>query len=131
MSRSLTRITLAAALALVAALPTVASAGGAGETVEIDGALHIRNGFPAFHGRLIADNENCVEQRVVKLFKEKRSGGKTLLGTGTAENNGKWEVLVDPLESGAYFAVAPRVEQGTAGTIYACLRLKSRTLAVD
>jgi hypothetical protein len=130
MNSSATKIALVAAL-VVAVIPALAFAGGPGQTVEIESVVKIRNSAPAFHGRVIADNEACSAQRLVKTFKLRRSGGKKLLGSGTADDAGKWAVPFDKLGSGAYFAVAPRVEQGTAGTIYVCLRAKSRTLVVD
>jgi hypothetical protein len=120
---------LATTLALVA-LPGIALA-GAGQTVELGSHVKIRDGFPAFHGKVTAHNAACVEQRRVKLFKERRNGGRKLLGFDQTDNDGKWLVEVDPLKSGAYFAVAKRREEGTAGTIYVCLRKKSRTVAVD
>ena len=102
-----------------------------GETVQIDTQVKLRNHAPAFHGKVTADNENCVEDRKVKMFKQKRSGGHKLLGTDHADNDGKWAVPFDKLTSGAYYAIAPKVVEGTAGTIYECVRAKSRVIAVD
>jgi hypothetical protein len=126
-----TTLRLALAAACAAVLGTAAIALAQGQTVEIEAAVKLRDSAPAFHGKVVADNENCVEDRTVKVFKQKRNGGKKLLGKDHAANNGKWTVLFDKVSSGGYFAVAPRVEQGTAGTIYDCLRAKSRVLAVD
>ncbi len=123
------RLALGAACAVV--LGTAAASFAQGQTVEIDTEVKIRDSAPAFHGKVVADNENCVADRTVKVFKRKHDGGKKLLGKDHAANSGKWTVLFDKLTSGEYFAVAPSVEQGTAGTIYDCLRGKSRVLAVD
>ena len=123
------RLALAAASAAVLGIGATAFAQG--ETVEIDTEVIIRNTAPAFHGKVKADNENCVEDRKVKLFKEKRSGGKKLLGTDHAANSGKWEIPFDKLSSGGYFAIAPKVEEGTAGTIYECLKAKSVVIPID
>lgn len=123
------RLALAAASAAVLGIGATAFAQG--ETVEIQTEVIIRNTAPAFHGKVKADNENCVEDRKVKLFKEKRSGGKKLLGTDHAADSGKWKVPFDKLTSGAYFAIAPKVEEGTAGTIYECLKAKSVVIPVD
>ncbi len=125
------QLPLLLAVTVAAALSVPVLAAGQGETVEIDGVVKIRNHAPAFHGRIVADNDACAEQRTVKMFERKRSGERRQLGTTSSDFDGKWQVLVDPLKSGSYFAVAPRREQGTAGTIYVCLRLKSRTLVVD
>jgi hypothetical protein len=123
------RLVLAAACAAV--LGTAALALAQGQTVEIQAEVKLRDRAPAFHGKVVADNENCVEDRTVKMFKQKRSGGKRLLGKDHAANGGKWTVRFDKVASGGYFAVAPHVEQGTAGTIYDCLRAKSRVLTID
>ncbi|MDX6581483.1 MAG: hypothetical protein QOI10_667 [Solirubrobacterales bacterium] len=123
------RLALAAACAIV--LGTAAAAFAQGETVQIETQVQLRNHAPAFHGRVKANNENCVEDRKVKMFKQKRSGGHKLLGLDHADNDGKWAVPFDKLTSGAYYAVAPKVVQGTAGTIYECVRDKSKVIAVD
>jgi hypothetical protein len=127
MKRALT-LTMAAAamLALAATVPAMAT-----QTVHIQSETKIRNHAPAFHGRITSPNSACEEGRSVKLFKERRNGGKKLLGTTISDLDGKWAVLVDPLSSGAYFAVAQKREEGTAGTIFVCDRAKSRFVAVD
>ena len=123
------RLALATACAL--ALGGASLGLAQGQTVEIQTEVIIRNTAPAFHGKVKADNENCVEDRKVKLFKEKRHGGKKLLGTDHAGDSGKWKVLFDKVTSGGYFAIAPTVEEGTAGTIYKCVRAKSVVIPID
>lgn len=123
------KLALATALA-VTALPAFALA-GAGEVIEVESEIKIRKAFPAFHGKVVADNDNCVMDRRAKLFKERRNGGKKLLGYDRTDAKGKWAVEVDPLKSGVYYAVVKRYENATAGPIYDCLRAKSRTLSVD
>ena len=120
----------AATVSLVSCAAALAG-GQPGQTVEIDSQVKLRNSSPAFHGKVVSENANCVEQRKVKMFKLKRNGGKKLLGKGRADNAGKWTIPFDKLGSGAYMAVATRVEEGTAGTIYVCLRSKSKVLTVD
>lgn len=127
-SRTRIGLTLATAVALAWAMSALAL--GQGETVEIETAIKIRTSFPAFHGKVTADNEHCVEERTVKLYRQKLGGGKQLLGKDRTSNSGKWTVKIDP-KSGAYFAVVEKVTEGTAGTIYVCLKDKSRTVAVD
>jgi hypothetical protein len=127
----MTTLKLLLAAICVTGLGITAAAFAQGETVEIQSEVVIRDTAPAFHGKVKADNENCVEDRKVKLFKQKRSGGKKLLGTDHAANSGKWKVPFDKLTSGGYFAIAPKVEEGTAGTIYECVRAKSDVVAID
>jgi hypothetical protein len=129
MNATTLRLALATAAALVLGGASLALAQGA--TVEIESEVILRNTAPAFHGKVKSDNENCVEDRKVKMFKKKRSGGKKLLGSDHAANSGKWKVLFDKVTSGAYFAIAPEVEQGTAGTIYDCLKAKSVVIPID
>ena len=119
-------VAVAGLLALVVAVPAAAT-----QTVHIQSEIKIRNHFPAFHGRITSSNDACEEARSVKLFKLKRNGTKKLLWQTISDVEGKWTVLVDPLKSGAYFAVAQRREEGTAGTIFVCDRAKSRIVAVD
>jgi hypothetical protein len=116
----------AAGLVALVAVPALAT-----QTVHIASEIKLRNHAPAFHGRIVSDNDACEQGRSVKMFKQKRNGGKKLLGTTTSDLEGKWQVLVDPLSSGAYFAVAQKRKEGTAGTIFVCDRAKSRIVAVD
>jgi hypothetical protein len=116
----------AALVALAATVPAMAT-----RTVHIASETKLRNHAPAFHGRIVSDNDACEQGRSVKMFKQKRNGGKKLLGATISDLDGKWTVLVDPLSSGAYFAVAQKREEGTAGTIFVCDRAKSRIVAVD
>jgi hypothetical protein len=128
-ARSLTGLALIAALAVVPA--TAFAGGGPGEVVEVESKVKIKEEFPAFHGKVKAENTACVDNRLVKLFKEKRNGDRKLLGKDRTDVDGKWEVLVDPLKSGAYWAVVKRFEDATAGPIYDCLKGKSKVVAVD
>ena len=127
------------ALRLVIALGCAAALGGAslalaqGETVKIDTEVILRQTAPTFHGQVKADNENCVEDRKVKLFRKEsaNSGDRDLLGSTHAADSGRWKVPFDKVTTGIYYAVAPKVEQGTAGTIYVCKRDKSDQFAVQ
>jgi hypothetical protein len=127
MRRSALMALATAGLVALVAVPVVA----AQQTVHITSEIKLRNNAPAFHGRIVSDNDACEQARSVKLFKERRNGGKKLLGATTSDLEGKWQVLVDPLSSGAYFAVAQKRKEGTAGTVFVCDRAKSRIVAVD
>jgi hypothetical protein len=124
------RITLAL---LVAAL-TLAVAGIAyaqGQTVEIASTVKLNTHAPSFHGKVTADNPGCVADRKVKMFFRYGTGPRKLLGSTTTANYGKWKIPVSDIASGEYYAVAKRTEQGTAGTIYVCLKAKSNSLVAD
>jgi hypothetical protein len=68
---------------------------------------------------------------VKKLYRTTAAGGRVLLGRDRTNAAGKWEVIVDPLTSGAYHAVVRRRSEGAAGTIFVCLRDRSKTVVVD
>ena len=131
MRTSTTRnLAIAAGLTLAFGALTAGIA-GATNTVQIDSTIKLRNSFPAFHGKVTSPNQACADNRLVKMFKKKRSGGRKLLGKTHTDINGKWEVIVDPLSSGAYLAVVKQREEGTAGTIFVCLRDKSKIAVID
>jgi hypothetical protein len=68
----------------------------------------------------------------VKLFRQKTPDSKRrLLGTDHAADSGKWKILFDKVNSGIYFAIAPKVEEGTAGTIYECDKAKSNLIPIQ
>jgi hypothetical protein len=122
------RFVLLAALAL--GCVGLAVPASAGNVVRIDSKVTIAESPPAFHGRVISDNEACEQGRTVKLL-QKRPGQDDSLGRDTTNNNGKWQVVVEPLSSGAYYAKVRRREEGAAGTTFVCRRDLSRTVVVD
>lgn len=130
MRRSLA-VLLSLSLALAGGSAVAIAAAGGGQVDEVKSEVKIRKAFPPFHGRVLAGAGDCVEARRVKLFKQRRNRGPKLLGYDRTDGEGRWQVLLDPLKSGSYFAVVKRVERGAAGTIYDCLRDRSRTLTVD
>jgi hypothetical protein len=122
------------ALALLVAALSIALAGiayGQGQTVEIATQLKLNIHAPSFHGKVKADNPGCVDGRKVKMFFRDGSGSRQLLGSTTAAENGKWKIPVNNIASGEYYAAAKRTEEGTAGTIYVCLKAKSDSLVAD
>lgn len=124
------RLALASVLALVLSGSAIGVA-GATNTVEIDSEIILRETFPAFHGKVTSSNAACTQDRLVKLFKKRRNGGRRLLGETHTDLAGKWEIIVDPLSSGLYRAVVKQRAEGTAGTIFVCLRDKSDRVFVD
>ena len=124
------RFALLAAIALVL-VPAAALAGETNPPATVASGIKIRASFPAFHGRVVAENGSCNGPRPVKLFERKRNGDKRLYGRTSSDIDGHWQVIVDPLASGAYFAVAPRFRRNDGGFIFICERAKSRTLVVD
>ena len=97
---------------------TAVALGGFGGSVPTQ--LQMRNAPPAFHGKVKSALEECESDRRVKLFKERRDGTRRVLGRTDSDFNGKWLILVDPLESGAYIAKAKRHIVDVDGTPVVC-----------
>ena len=67
----------------------------------------------------------------MKLFLAKRHAPDKFLGRDHTNNHGRWQVDVNPLKSGAYYAKVSRRSDGTAGTIHICVKDRSRIVPVD
>jgi hypothetical protein len=128
MSRFHRRLAIAACVAFAGA--AIAAIPALGAIVKINSKVTISNNAPAFHGRVKSSNTACEQQRKVKLFKQ-RSGADKLLGKDKTNHHGKWEIVVQPLKSGAYYAKVVRREEGTAGTTFVCRGDRSRTIVID
>ena len=128
---------LALALAATCALVVSVTAGAfaQGQTIDIKTKVKLRSSAPIFHGKVLANNEACVQSRKVKMYRRPVGGGaKKPMGKTTAADNGKWKVPVNipnEPEPQNYFAVAPKVVQGTAGTICKCLKGKSKKTLIQ
>jgi len=113
-----------AALASVALVVTAAPALGGGkhdQKVKVASTITMPPNSPAFHGRVKSSKDACIKQRTVKMFEKRGNGGKDRLGTDLTNKKGKWQVIVDPLTPGDYFAVVTKETQGK----YVCERAKS------
>lgn len=92
---------------------------------DVESKVVISEGPPAFHGKVKADKEKCVELRKVKLLKRK-PGGNKIKGKDRTDMDGKWEIEVN-LKSGTYFA---KVTEAVVGNT-TCLEDKSKDVVVD
>jgi hypothetical protein len=122
--RLLIGLTLAMLGAAIVALPAWAA------VVRIDSKVNIGNGPPAFHGKVRSDNNACERRRRVKLYRQRRGPDK-LLGSDKTNHDGRWEIEVEPLSSGAYYAKVTKRSEGAAGTIFVCRGDRSKTVVVD
>jgi hypothetical protein len=118
------------AVASLLALAVVAVPALATQTVKINSKVTISTRPPAFHGHVKSSKSACEIHRKVKLVKQ-RHGPDKLLGTDKTNHRGRWEVDVEPLKSGVYYAKVVRRSEGTAGTIFVCRGDVSRTIVVD
>jgi hypothetical protein len=128
MSRFHRRLAIAACVAFVGA--AIAAIPALGAIVKINSKVTISSQAPAFHGKVKSSNTACEQHRKVKLFKQ-RSGADKLLGKDRTNHHGEWEIEVQPLKSGAYYAKVVRREEGTAGTTFVCRGDRSKTVVID
>ncbi len=127
LSRRLATLTLGVlSVIAVVSIPSLAT-----QVVRHPSRVTISEKAPAFHGRVKSNAHPCVQQRKVKLFRAKRHGPDKLLGRDHTNNHGRWQVDVNPLKSGAYYAKVSRRSDGTAGTIHICVKDRSRIVPVD
>ena len=119
-----------AGIAIAGTLFAGTSAGARG-TDEYDSKVTISKNPPAFHGQVLSDYHPCVNHRHVALFR-KRPGADLKLGGDQTGPAGRWEVEVDPLSSGEYYArVREREQMAAAGNSFICEKDTSRVIFVD
>ena len=127
LSRRLATLTLGVlSVIAVVSIPSLAT-----QVVKHPSRVTISEKAPAFHGRVKSNAHPCVQQRKVKVFRAKSHGPDKLLGRDHTNNHGRWQVGVNPLKSGAYYAKVSRRSEGTAGTIHICVKDRSRIVPVD
>lgn len=108
---------------------TVTLAAEAGQVIALESSVWIAD--VASQGKVRSSNANCYADRKVLI---KANGYGTVMKT-TTNSNGAWKVSKSDLYTSVeipakFYAVAPQVTEGTAGTIYKCLKGKSRTVQV-
>jgi carbon monoxide dehydrogenase subunit G len=108
---------------------TVTLAAEAGQVISLEASVWIAD--VASQGKVRSSNANCAAGRKVLI---KANGYGTVMTT-TTNGNGAWKVdkskLYTSVEIPAkFYGVVPQVSEGTAGTIYNCLKATSRTVQV-
>jgi len=101
------------------------------QVVKHGSKVTISEKAPAFHGKVKSKERACVKQRKVRLFRAHTHRADTVIGSDHTNNHGRWQVDVNPLRSGGYYAKVARRSEGTAGTIHICRSDRSRIVPVD
>ena len=118
---TLQRLILTGVAVLVASGATIAFA-GVSESVPT--TLKMRNGPPAFHGKVKTDVPACESDRRVKLFYEPTGRGvgpvRELVGRTNSNRQGKWYVPAEPLVSGGYYAKVKQHIVSIDGVLVRC-----------
>jgi len=108
---------------------TVTLAAEAGQVISLSSNVWMAD--VASQGKVRASNANCYAERKVLI---KANGYGTVMTTKT-NASGFWKVNKSKLYTSVeipakFYAVAPQVTEGTAGTIYKCLKGTSRTVQI-
>ncbi len=70
--------------------------------MPFESKIRLTERFPAFHGKVKSDSDQCVANRKVRMFKQK-PGADKVLGKARTDSAGKWQILREP-GSGVYYA---------------------------
>jgi hypothetical protein len=104
------RILASAAALALAASPLLTDPAAATHTTPVDTQVVINPNPPAFHGKLRSAKPDCVQQRRVKIFRQ-RAGADQLVGHGFSTHSGKWKIdLSSTVHSGNYYAKTPKFQ---------------------
>jgi hypothetical protein len=120
---------LAATVSAALAATAVAGIGGTGTVYPT--TLKASDELPAFHGRVTSTERRCERGRRVRLFEQLRGDERRLLGSDRSDRDGRWKVVVDPLEAGEYVAKVKGSEVTIDGVDHGCGPDFSRTLTVE
>ena len=128
MTRSTTRrrATGAAALAIAAGFAALAPA-ATGHDMPFASKIRLTERAPFAHGKVKSDSPDCIANRKIRLFVEKKNGDKVLGKTRTG-SDGKWQILKTP-KSGVYYAKVNQYANPATGL--SCLPAKSKEVAID
>lgn len=124
--RVVVRALLSAMLIGILALAAVAPSALGGD-MPFESKIRLTDRFPAFHGKVKSDSDQCIANRKVRMFKEK-PGADKVLGKTRTDYAGKWQVLKEP-GSGVYYA---KVNQYSNESLnLSCLPDVSKKVVID
>jgi hypothetical protein len=125
-SRRARKLAVAAAMLIgtsLIAAPPLAAAGNDG--MRTSTTISISASVPAFHGRVRSGKKICKNHRRVQLLRKRAGKEPRRLGSDRTPGSGRWEVPIDTIKSGAYFAkVKPKRRRGCRGA-------RSETAVID
>ena len=120
------RRTLAALLMGVLVLAAVAPM-ALGRDMPFESKIRLTNRFPAFHGKVKSDSDQCIANRKVRMFEEKK-GEDEVLGKARTDAEGKWLVPYEP-GSGVFYAKVNQYAVESEGLF--CLPDTSKKVVID
>jgi len=99
-------------------------------TSESTITIHDDEGRTFLFGRVRSEYEPCSEDRMVKVFKQRRDGSRRLLGTTHTSAEGRWDFPAGV--RGRFYAVAPATTRHTASpsTDVTCFKARSSTIRI-
>ena len=117
-------------LALLVAVPS-AAADLAERAQGKKTRISISSRFPAFSGSISSRAEPCLKHRKIELLKRSTDGEPKRLGKDSSESTGHWEVPLDNVKAGAYFARTKRKVKGKGRSRMVCKPGRSDVVVVD
>jgi hypothetical protein len=94
-------------------------------------SVKLSSKFPAFSGRVSSGFQRCVSHRRVELYRKGNGGEPKRLGRDRSKSSGHWEVRVDNVKSGAYYALAKPRSVGSGSKRSICKAGRSPVVVVD
>ena len=120
------RVTVATGVATIAAVALGAAAAPA-QDMPFDSKIRLTERAPFAHGKVQSDSPDCIANRKIRLFREKRGGTKVIGKTRTG-SDGKWTIMKTP-KTGVYYAKVNQYANESTGLV--CLPAKSKKVAID
>jgi hypothetical protein len=121
------RRAVATALGTLAAVGVGAAAAPAAD-MPFDSKIRLTERFPFAHGKVKSDSPDCIANRKIRLFEEKRKGDDKVIGKTRTGADGKWTIMVDPY-SGVFYAKVNQYANESTGL--SCLPAKSKKVVID
>ncbi len=120
------RVAVATALCTIAAVGAGAATAPARD-MPFDSKIRLTDRFPFAHGKVKSDSDDCIANRKIRLFEEKK-GEDLVLGKTRTGSDGKWTLEMDTY-SGVFYAKVNQYANESTGLV--CLPAKSKKVVID
>lgn len=93
--------------------------------------VSISTKFPAFSGAISSKSDVCLKRRSIELLRRSSNGTPKLLGRDFSDSSGRWEVPLDNVKAGAYYARTKRKVTGKGESRLVCKPGRSEVVVID
>ena len=119
---------------LVLTVPAIVPAAGASSAERVksrETGVSISTKFPAFSGAVSSKSSICLKRRKIELLRRSSDRTAKLLGRDSSDPTGRWEVPLDNVKAGAYYARTKRKVKGRGGSRTVCKPGRSDVVVID